>query len=73
MEREYECPHCGGIVIIEQINCGIFRHGTYKNGTQIPPHMPREECERIKDDIWGCGRPFRFNTGSNKLEPCDYI
>ncbi|MGZ7067614.1 MAG: hypothetical protein ACXVHT_04890 [Methanobacterium sp.] len=23
------CPHCDGVIHIEQINCGIFRHGTY--------------------------------------------
>jgi len=22
-----ECPHCKEFIIIEKINCGIFRHG----------------------------------------------
>lgn len=25
-----ECPHCGDYVLIEKLNCGIFRHGTIK-------------------------------------------
>jgi hypothetical protein len=31
-----KCPHCNESVIIEQINCAIFRHGVYKiNNDQI--------------------------------------
>ena len=34
-----ECPHCFTPVLIEKINCAIFRHGTLKsNGQQIDPH-----------------------------------
>jgi hypothetical protein len=33
------CPHCGDSVLIEQINCRIFRHAVYKNtGEQMDPH-----------------------------------
>ena len=65
------CPHCEGAVEIEQINCGIFRHGAYKTtGQQIPPHLNREGCEAIRDQIYGCGGPFRYADG--KLEICSY-
>ena len=31
-----QCPHCNDFIIIEKINCGIFRHGyIIKNGIQI--------------------------------------
>lgn len=85
MEEELECPHCGGLIIIEQINCGIFRHGTYKTtGQQIPPHLSQIECERLinNGEIFGCGKPFRHSTLQSKEETyeikkklviCDYI
>ena len=39
IEFEIKCPHCEEYIIIEQINCAIFRHGIYKlNFTQINPH-----------------------------------
>jgi hypothetical protein len=63
-----ECPHCGGLIEIEAINCGIFRHGIYKSGTQIPPHDPKKN---YGDSIWGCGLPFKYENG--KLVICDYI
>jgi hypothetical protein len=54
-------PDCNiGIEIVE-INCAIFRCGVYKyNGAQIEPHLPKDDCDRLKTDdkIWGCGRPF---------------
>ena len=68
-----ECPHCTGIVEIIAINCGIFRHGIYKNGEQIPPHLPKIECDRLArlDMIYGCGKPFKYEN--EKLVACDYI
>jgi len=66
------CPHCGIAIEIEQINCAIFRCGIYKeNGEQIPPHLPKEECDQIKDKIWGCSNPFKYENG--KLVGCKYI
>jgi hypothetical protein len=66
------CPHCGIGIEIEKINCGIFRCGIYKhNGEQIPPHLPKSECDELKDSIWGCGKPFKYENG--KLISCDYI
>lgn len=25
------CPHCGGLIVIEKLNCKIFRHGYKKH------------------------------------------
>jgi hypothetical protein len=69
-----KCPHCNESVIIEQINCAIFRHGVYKiNNDQIDPHMNREACEElVKNDlIYGCGKPFQIVN--NEAIICDYI
>jgi hypothetical protein len=74
------CPHCHEYIVIEELNCCIFRHGTYKiNGTQIDPHLPKTECDRLFNNklIFGCGKPFRIIKGENnnilKVEICDYI
>ncbi len=64
------CPHCGGLIIIEELNCGIFRHGIIREtGEQIPPHSSKEEIEKLV--IFGCGKPFQFVGG--RLVKCDYI
>jgi len=68
------CPHCQGPIIIEAINCGIFRHGIYRaNGQQIPPHTPKVKCEQLiqQNLIWGCGKPFRYD--GKTISKCDYI
>jgi hypothetical protein len=67
-----ECPHCGiGIEILE-INCAIFRCGVYKDTyQQIPPHLPKTECDALVEKIYGCGKPFQLV--GDKLEPCDYV
>jgi hypothetical protein len=72
------CPHCKEPVIIEEINCGIFRHGIFKNGTHIDPHSSKEQCDLyIREQlIYGCGLPFQIvetNNGTFKLIICDYI
>jgi hypothetical protein len=73
-----ECPHCKDFIIIEKLNCGIFRHGIFKiNGQQINPHAPKNECDFYIDKqlIYGCGKPFRIILKENKfeIEICDYI
>ena len=58
-----KCPHCGDEIIIEKLNCCIFRHGIYKhNLQQIPPHAPKNICDELvnTDQIFGCGKPFRI-------------
>ena len=72
------CPHCSEFIIIEQINCGIFRHGILKsNNTQINPHACKEECDNFINNnlIYGCGKPFRIIKKEDKffIEICEYI
>ena len=44
------CPHCKEFIIIQELNCCIFRHGILKNtGEQIDPHTNKEECETLKE------------------------
>jgi len=79
-----ECPHCIKPVLIEQINCAIFRHGTLKsNGLQIDPHASKELCDFYvqKDLINGCGKPFKIILNPNSKNNddkfiaiiCDYV
>jgi len=72
------CPHCKEFVIIEKINCSIFRHGVLKkNNNQIESHAPKQLCNYyIKNDlIYGCGKPFKIVIKENIFvtEICDYI
>lgn len=65
------CPHCLQNIIIEKVNCGIFRHGVLKNtGAQINPHLPKDACDRLKqnDVIYGCGKPFKLIKSILKKE-----
>jgi len=69
------------MIEIMQINCGIFRHGIYKeNGQQIGPHSSKELCDQAFSNglIYGCGKPFSITK--NPANPnvfivaiCDYI
>jgi hypothetical protein len=75
---EVKCPHCEEYVIIEQINCAIFRHGIFKeNFNQINPHLSKNECEQLvaKNLIYGCGKPFMIKkiNGIWTGIICDYI
>ncbi len=73
------CPHCKEPILIEKLNCGIFRHGVLKvTGQQIAPHLDKQNCESLKerDLIYGCGKPFQVKVDENQLffaEECDYI
>jgi len=78
MEFIITCPHCLEFVIIEKINCGIFRHGVFINtGIQIDPHADKKMCdEYIKNkNIYGCGKPYQviIEEGEYKAIICDYI
>ena len=74
-----KCPHCNDAVLIEKLNCCIFRHGTLKsNGKQIDPHANKDICDFyvIKNLIYGCGKPFRIvKNDKNEFVAviCDYI
>ena len=72
MENEKEfiicCPSCKEFIIIEKLNCGIFRHGILKSdGSQINPHASKEECIYLKNNdlIIGCGSPFKISLKNN--------
>ena len=67
-----ECPHCKVLIVVEEVNCAIFRCGIYKDtGLQVNPHLPQSECDALGDTIWGCGKPFRLVD--DKLIKCEYI
>ena len=69
------CPHCDDPIIIDQLNCKIFRHGVFKKtNQQINPHASKIECDEYltNDLIYGCGKPFRI-IDNNTVEICDYI
>ena len=73
-----KCPHCNEYIIIEQLNCGIFRHGQLKsNGKQMDPHTQKDICDyyKVNNLIYGCGKPFRIFLRDNifVIEICDYI
>lgn len=70
----YNCPHCGGGIVILEINCGIFRHAVMKNdNSPINPHASQSECQTLlaNNAILGCAGPIRW-TGAG-FEKCDYI
>jgi hypothetical protein len=71
------CPHCNVPILIEQLNCRIFRHGILKsNNTQINPHASKEECDYYINNnlILGCGKPFRILENNEfKTVICEYI
>ena len=72
------CPHCFDPIIIDELNCCIFRHGTLiESGKQIDPHSSIELCNYYINEkkIYGCGKPFRIVVENNeyKVEICDYI
>jgi len=73
------CPHCSEHVMIQEINCAIFRHGVFKNNPnkQINAHESKENCDKfIKEDlIIGCGKPFKLVLEKDEYTAviCDYI
>jgi len=72
------CPWCKDLVLVEQLNCRIFRHGILKEtGNQMNPHLGKEGCEILITNqlIFGCGKPFFIaeKNGEYLAEECDYI
>ena len=76
------CPHClsGVQVMKNEVACKIFRHGAYRQPgfPQIPPHLPKPQCEALVRDekIVGCGKPFMFvfgSNGQNYVKICEYL
>ena len=73
-----ECPHCNCLILIEKLNCCIFRHAIMKDtGKQIDPHTNKETCDSLFNNglIHGCGKPFKIIVLNDKMivEVCDYI
>lgn len=57
------CPHCAEYIMIEKLNCCIFRHGTFiTTNKQINPHSSKESCDKLKREnlIYGCGKTFKM-------------
>ena len=78
MEPIVKCPCCDEFIIIEKINCGIFRHGIIKSTLkQMEPHLPKDKCDHLKEGnlIFGCGKPFQILivNGEMVVQKCDYI
>ena len=73
-----KCPNCDDLIIIEKLNCSIFRHGVIiESNEQIDPHSTKELCEYyIKNKlIYGCGKPYKIIINeNNEYIPikCDY-
>lgn len=72
------CPHCSEYVIIEKLNCGIFRHGVFiSSNKQMDPHTSKEKCDYYYNNkkIYGCGKPYQvIKEGDEyKVIICDYI
>lgn len=64
-----QCPQCDQFVLIEDIGCGIFRHGYDKDFKQIFPNASQVECD-LKT-FYGCGKPFRI-IGPEVVK-CQYL
>lgn len=80
IEIHINCPHCQQsiLIMLNEINCAIFRHGVYKaNFQQINPHENKEICDDLfnKKLIYGCGKPFRLDKQDGKyvVSDCGYI
>ena len=72
------CPHCNDSILIEQLNCCIFRHAIFKeNYSQVNPHASLDECDKLINNnlVYGCCKPFRIvNDNNNYIAViCDYI
>jgi len=73
------CPQCNEPVLIEKVNCSIFRHGVLiENGAQIDPHASVELCTYYitNNRIYGCGKPFKLvknEEGKFVAIVCEYI
>lgn len=69
-----ECPHCKVQILIEQLNCCIFRHAIFKNnGKQIDPHTNKNLCDIYiqQNLIYGCGKPFKIIENISVTTKCD--
>lgn len=80
VSKIFECPHCHEFFIVDQLKCGIFRHGFYvkknKSGqiveilNQIKPHLNKSQCQTIKkqSNVIGCCQPFRIRKPNKESD-----
>jgi len=73
-----KCPHCLEYIIIEEINCGIFRHGVLiSTGEQINPHSDKETCDYYINNklVYGCCKPYKLIKEGDEYKGviCEYI
>ena len=67
-------PKCDMVIMVEELNCAIFRCGVFKETfQQIPPHLSEIDCLDLIERklIYGCATPFR--VVNRTAEKCDYI
>lgn len=76
---KFPCPNCSGEIQVlkTEVNCGIFRHGSLLDGTQLPPHTPQDVLELLirSNSIRGCGQPFSVQhfEGGYKVSKCGWV
>ena len=69
------CPNCGIMIMIEEVNCGIFRCGILKDSLlQIESHLDKINCDLLlsKNLIYGCSKPFKIAKDLIAIK-CDYL
>ena len=74
--RFVACPHCGGMVEVESVNCGIFRHAIRAKPGEKPvqePHAKKATLEEWKKKGWllGCGLPFVIDKKTHEVKAVD--
>lgn len=66
------CPYCNASIIIEKLNCRIFRHGYYtKNNKQIGPHLLEKTVDVLiknKKIYPLCGKQFKINKDKSIIK-----
>lgn len=73
-----KCPHCRLQVMVApwEIKWGILRHAVYRTDfEQVPPEATKKECEDlyVKNLIYGCGQPLRYNQVAKRFDVCEHI
>src|SRR5262249_50404794 len=59
---KFRCPHCNDEATASEINCGVFRHANFKDGSLVPPHTSKPDMDTLRrfGQIIGCGNPFEI-------------
>ena len=75
------CPWCLGKITVqkEAVNCGIFRHAEFVDGSPVPPHTSKAQMDMFLSTkcVKGCGQPFKMEISMDTLKPvvtkCDWV